>query len=109
VLRVDPIMTPSLARAEAVQRAVDKSTSLGEEEKEALQELEGYFVSTLMKEMRKTVQRSGLLGDGFSMRAYEEMLDDALSKEAARSGQFGIARLVEEQLSIQELQHQLKG
>lgn len=75
----------------------------------ALKELEQYFVFTLLQEMRKSIPEDGLFGDGMANEIYNEMLDDALSGEIAESGQFGIAKLIEDQLRIADLQRQLKA
>ncbi|MDQ1257779.1 MAG: Rod-binding protein [Candidatus Hydrogenedentes bacterium] len=82
----------------------------GARERAAFGELEHFFLFTLLQEMRKTVPQDGLL-DGESGQArqiFDEMLDDALSGEMARSGQFGIAKSMKEQLRIGEMQHALK-
>ena len=75
------------------------------ERKVAVKELEQHFVFTLLQEMRKTIPKSGLLDGGFAQSIQEQMLDEALSGAIAETGQFGIAKMVEEQLRIQEAQH----
>lgn len=63
----------------------------------ALQEFEHYFLLTMLKEMRKTAPGTGLLDGGQGTAFFREMLDDALSAEMAKSGQFGIAKSIEAQ------------
>lgn len=58
---------------------------------EALREFERVFLFQLLREMRNTVPKAGLLGDSPSQRYFEEMLDDAYAGQMAASGQFGIA------------------
>ena len=74
----------------------------------ALQEMEQYFARLIMREMRSTLPEGGLFPRSAQREHFEEMLDDALSAEMARSGQLGLARMLEEQLRIGEMQKQLK-
>jgi len=64
----------------------------------AAQEFERFFVYQLVREMRKGVPKTGLLGKSQQQDLYEEMFDDFLSGEMARSGQLGIAKLVCQEL-----------
>jgi len=66
--------------------------------KAALQEFEQLFMYSLLREMRQSVSVSGEK-KGREMQLFEDMLDDALSGAMARSGQVGIARQIERQLS----------
>lgn len=77
-------------------------------EAQAFKELEHFFIFTLLKEMRKTVPDGGLFEKTSEFRLFEEMLDDALSLQMAESGQMGIAKMLEEQLRVQELQQKLQ-
>jgi len=61
-------------------------------EAQALKEFEQLFLFQMLKEMRKTVQESGLMGDGMKRSYFEEMMDDVVAGEMAASGQFGIAK-----------------
>ncbi len=74
----------------------------------ALQEMEQYFARLLLREMRATVPQGGLFPRSAQQAHFEEMLDDALSAEMAESGQLGLARLLEEQLRIGEMQKKLQ-
>lgn len=74
----------------------------------ALQEMEQYFARLLLREMRSTLPEGGIFPRSAQREHFEEMLDDALSAEMARSGQLGLARMLEEQLRIGEMQKQLK-
>lgn len=61
---------------------------------EALREFERLFLYQLLREMRNTVPKAGLLGDSPSQRYFEEMFDDAMAGNMASSGQFGIAKQI---------------
>ena len=73
-------------------------------EKMALKELEQLFIFMLMKEMRKTVPESdGFFAESSELKMYQEMMDDVISEKMAEAGQFGLAKMVGEQLRIHEL------
>ena len=78
-----------------------------ERERGALRDLEQFFLFTLLKEMRKTINDGGLFEQNASREYYDELLDHALSKEMARSGQLGLADMLEEQLQISDLQQRV--
>ena len=59
-------------------------------------EIEGYFVSYLMKTMRDTVPKNGLFGQ--SGEQFRFFYDQEIGRLAAESGGFGLARLIEEDL-----------
>jgi Rod binding domain-containing protein len=73
-------------------------------EKLALKELEQVFISMLMKEMRNTVpEGKGIFESSSELTTYQEMMDDVVSEKMAEAGQFGLAKMIGEQLRIQEL------
>lgn len=101
MLYVDPLNTASGTR-------LAPEAATGQRREVAFKELEHYFAKTLLQEMRKTIPEDSLFG-GSEMQTYEEFLDDALGAQMAESGQLGIAAVLEEQLRIQEMQHQIRG
>ncbi len=101
MLYVNPLQDASFARTDparldALQR------------RQALEEFERVFLYQLLRQMRKTVPESSLFGKSSQREYFEEMMDDVLAGEMARSGQFGVAALLEEQLRVQELQKTLE-
>lgn len=102
MMYVNPIGQPHL-------REIEAGSFEGARREQALEDLEHFFIFTLMKEMRKSINESGLFPHDPSLDFYEEMLDDALSRNMAESGQFGIAKMMEEQLRIQEMQREIQG
>lgn len=69
-------------------------------EKAALQEFEQIFLYQLLSEMRKTVPDDALFGHSSEQDYMKEMMDDHLAGEMAKSGQFGIARQMAEQMKL---------
>ena len=67
--------------------------------KEACVQFEEVMLSSLYKQMKATVQRSDLMGEDPGRETYEQWQDEAMVKEMAKNGSFGIASLMYRQLS----------
>ena len=67
--------------------------------KEVCQDFESIFVNMMLKEMRKSVNKSGLMGDSFATQTFEEMYDEELSKSISKGKGIGIADMMYKQLS----------
>ena len=89
--------------------AVSGGVGTATREKTAFKELERVFVYMLLQEMSRSVPKGGLFGKGPESEYFNEMLNDAFAGEIAESGQFGIARIMEEQLRIQDLRRSLQA
>jgi Rod binding domain-containing protein len=76
--------------------------------KKAFQEMEELFISTLFKEMRKSIPSSGLFEKTHATKMFEEMMDEAFAKQAAASGQFGVAQAMQEQYDAQNIQRNIQ-
>jgi len=61
-------------------------------------ELETYLVKNLLTSMRNTVQKSGLINEGFAGQIYEDMLYDEYAKSYAKNAGFGLAEQAYRQL-----------
>ena len=68
----------------------------------ALQELERYFVYSLLQEMRRTLDEAALAESPREKALVGDLLDDALSGAVAQSGQFGLAQQIERDLIAAE-------
>jgi len=101
MLYVNPVATPYTAGLNSMAQSEAR-------EKTALEEFEQFFLFTLLREMRKSIPHEGIWGGAAETRVYEEMLDDALSKQMAKSGQFGLARAMADQLRAAEVQERLR-
>ena len=56
-------------------------------------ELEIFLVKTLISSMRNTVQKSGLIEEGFAGKMYEDMLYDEYARDFAVNANFGMAEM----------------
>ena len=69
--------------------------------KEAVQQFEQVFLKQLFTEMRKSVPKTDLFGQGKEQEMFEEMLDDERAKAWSQSGGIGLADLMYQQLKKQ--------
>jgi len=76
---------------------IDKTDKLYEQ----CVELEIFLVKTLISSMRNTVQKSGLIDEGFAGKMYEDMLYDEYAREYTKNANFGLAELAYLELSGQ--------
>ncbi|MDR0655293.1 MAG: rod-binding protein [Treponema sp.] len=68
---------------------VDKNSELYEQ----CLELETFLIKTLITGMRNTVQKSGLIEEGFAGKMYEDMLYDEYARDFTRNANFGLAEM----------------
>ena len=61
--------------------------------KEACAEFESLFISYLLKEMRATIPKNGLISGGRAEEIYTSMLDTEISKEMASQRGIGLSSL----------------
>ncbi|GHV02042.1 flagellar protein [Spirochaetia bacterium] len=66
---------------------IDKTGKLYEQ----CEALETFLVKNLITGMRNTVQKSGLLDQGFAGEMYEDMLYDEYTKDFTKNANFGLA------------------
>jgi len=62
-------------------------------------ELETFLIKNLITGMRNTVQKSGLIEEGFAGKVYEDMLYDEYAKDFTKNANFGLAEMAYRQLS----------
>jgi len=99
-MRIAPSAVPTLSLGN--QRSIRGFENLPESKKRELSKLEAacndfesIFVFQMMKEMRKTVNKTRLVNGGFA----EEVFTDMLDQERARSYSLGVGNLLFKQLS----------
>ncbi len=61
-------------------------------------QFEAIFVQQMMSEMRKTVQKSDVMPNGFAEDVHGSMMDDAIAQASVRHHSFGIADNIYRQL-----------
>lgn len=66
--------------------------------KQSAQDFEAIFLETMLKSMRQSVEKSGLIDGGNAERMYESMLDTEYAKQMASQNMTGIAGDIERQL-----------
>ncbi|MBN2158255.1 MAG: rod-binding protein [Spirochaetes bacterium] len=62
-------------------------------------EMESLFVGKMLKEMRKTVPKSGWINGGFAEEIFEDMLYDEYAMSLSRNSNLGLAKMLYDQLS----------
>ena len=90
-------------RMEKVQRNLKSETlsHSGENSpqlKKACAELESLFIFYLLKEMRATIPKTGLINGGRAEEIYTSMLDSQISKEMASQRGIGFSSLILDRL-----------
>ncbi|HNR89889.1 MAG TPA: rod-binding protein [Spirochaetota bacterium] len=66
---------------------------------DACVEMESLFVSKMLKEMRKTVQKGEMLHGGFAEEIFEDMLYDNYALEMSKTANMGLAKMLYGELS----------
>ncbi|GAB4336210.1 MAG: hypothetical protein Kow0037_17110 [Calditrichia bacterium] len=87
-----------------INQAVDKIKQKPRDEAElqkTAEDFEALFVNFLLKSMRKTVMKSGLLDTGLGGEIWQGVFDSELSRVVAKNRQLGIAEMLVKQLSQQ--------
>lgn len=71
-------------------------------QKERLQEasydLEAIFVNMLLKEMRKSIEKTEMFHGGYAEDMWNDMLYDEYAKNIAKSNKFGMANMIYNQM-----------
>ena len=66
---------------------------------EACEEFESLFTHMLLRSMRRSVPKSGLIDGGTGEEIFQDMLDEKISVETASTGQLGLAKTLFDQLT----------
>ena len=77
-------------RAKAENRPSEAQSSVASQ-------FESLFLNLMLKEMRKTVSRSGLMGSD-AMETYQQMFDQQVALGMSKAGGIGLAPVIEAQL-----------
>jgi len=84
-------------RIEAIKRDIQEGKI-----KQASEEFEAYFISYLLKVMRETVPK-GLFTQNKMGEVFQSFYDEAIGKESAKIGGFGLAQYIEAKLREDEV------
>jgi flagellar protein FlgJ len=84
-------------------RAEDVATRAGREKdikkvKELAKDFESIFLEQMLRTMRSSIQKSGLVDGGNAEEIYRSMLDSEYAKLMAGEGGAGLAQMIERQL-----------
>ena len=83
------------ANITTLDRKLDPSKLEEAKKAQAARDLESYFIFTMMKEMRKTIHHSDLMGDDhFATDTYYQMMDEQMAKNMAENGGFGLSKQI---------------
>jgi peptidoglycan hydrolase FlgJ len=85
--------------ASAVVNSVNGATDHPEIElKKVAQDFEAIFMRMLFKQMRSTVEKSGLLGNSPTMEFFENMKDEQMADQLAGAGGIGVGKIIYDKL-----------
>lgn len=86
--------------SDVFKRTLDKALQDKNDKKlrESCQELESIMLFQMIRAMRDTVPKDGILGESFGGEVFESMLDEEYSRQMARRGTTGLADLLYQQL-----------
>lgn len=82
----------------AQSKDISKDAAEREAIKKAAADFEAVFLGILMKSMRESVQKSGLMDGGNSEEIYQSMLDTEYTKQMADQNFTGLSKAIEDQL-----------
>lgn len=93
-------LTGKLERAQhsLTSEKISQSVQNPQQLKEACSELESLFIFYLLKEMRATIPKTGLISGGRAEEIYTSMMDSQMSKEMASQRGIGLSSLILDRL-----------
>ena len=68
--------------------------------RQSAQEFEAIFLESMLKSMRDSVEKGGLIDGGNAEKMYESMLDSEYAKQMSSQSMTGIAENIEKQLLV---------
>lgn len=95
----------STGEAEKFDRLLEnaKNEKNSEQLEKACRDLEGVFVSMVFKQMNNSIQKGGLIDEGYAGGVFREMLSEKYAEEASKGEGMGIAKVLFKQLSQTKL------
>jgi Rod binding domain-containing protein len=99
----------SLAQTDRAQAALEHSrpskTNGPEELKAATEQFEAILIRQYLNEAMKPLLDGPLMGEGTGAHMYQHMITDTLANELSQTSTFGVASLLNMQLTSPELRH----
>ncbi|MGE5422407.1 MAG: rod-binding protein [Ignavibacteriales bacterium] len=91
-----------ISKMQSMQKSMTKVLSEKDEKrlKESCQEFEAIFVSELLKSMRATIPKGGMMGENFGQDVFQSMLDDEYSKKVSETKSIGLADMMFQQMKM---------
>ncbi len=68
--------------------------------RESCQEFEAIFIKEMLKSMKSTVKKSGLIKENMGEKLFDDMLYDEYAEKMSNTSDFGIADMMYRQLSV---------
>jgi len=93
-----PLKTPQALQGSGTRVVSNRKIDRGCDLYKQCEEFESIFVNLMLKEMRKTVDKSGILDGGQAEDIFQDMLYDEYAKDMTKSARFGLADQVYLQL-----------
>ena len=95
---IDTFLTPGALRPSGDARPTAVGNRVKDENGEACSEFEAIFINLLIKELRATVGKSGLMDGGRAEEVYTGMMDTEMARDLAAKGGIGLAAILYRQL-----------
>ena len=86
---LNPLSTPAPAGQGSEAKKIDEGKL-----KKACEDFESIFISKMLKVMRQTIPKSGLLDGGTQQDTYLSLFDEELSKSMAKRGGIGLGKIL---------------
>lgn len=84
---------------EEITEKIDKNKEFEKKRlREVSEDFEALMINQMLKEMRKTVNKSDLINGGMAEQIFEDMLYDEYSKEFSKTKTFGLSDIIYNQL-----------
>ncbi|HHW92767.1 MAG TPA: flagellar biosynthesis protein FlgJ [Firmicutes bacterium] len=95
-----PYLTGETGKVAA--QGVDKQRKEGDKLLEACQEFEAIFWQQILRQMRRSIPKSGLMDGGTGEEIFQDFLDEEYARTLARQGAGSLAYMLYEQLRLGE-------
>jgi len=101
-VNLPPALYPAGEGAKVANQGVDKQRKGKEKLLEACQECEAIFWQQILRQMRRSIPKSGLLDGGTGEEIFQDFLDGEYARILARQGSGSLAHILYEQLGLGE-------